>query len=517
MSNHWAIAVGINHYQLLQPLHFAQQDAQSLCESLVSDAGFLPDRCLLITDTSPEFDGHSTDPNRENLLHWFQSLREKLQPEDWVWCFFSGYGFAVAGEDYLLPIDADPEKPAQTGISAKSLFDALKALPTDNVLVLLDINRAQSLSNEKVGTQIAKLAAEYGIPTMLSCQPEEFSHEAPALNHGLFTQALIEGLRSHQCSNLASLEEFLKSRLPELCDHSDRPIQNPLLIVSEPKELHQVIMPVNWEETENWKPIAESNPFAVEGDLYLSPIETEALTFEDYDTIETQTIMGATATETPDYLKLEPDFVTMPPEDNPPPQAAQLSEPVSPVPPVSNASDNSDQMFWERLLFGGSAILLVLLLGVLFRNWSAFMGNPQTASKGDTPPSQTVQSSKPGEASPAPQTTSANAPQANPASTATNGEQVLNEARSLIRPASASEASQAIQRALKIPQGDPVYAQAQQDIDRWSRNILDIAKSRAAQKQFKSAIAAAQFVPKERPQLHAEAQKLMQQWRQRAR
>ena len=49
MVNHWAIAVGINHYQFLQPLKFAQQDAQALCECLVSEAGFLPNRCILFT------------------------------------------------------------------------------------------------------------------------------------------------------------------------------------------------------------------------------------------------------------------------------------------------------------------------------------------------------------------------------------------------------------------------------------------------------------------------------------
>lgn len=496
MSNYWAIAVGINHYQFLQPLHFAQPDAQSLCESLVSDAGFLPEHCLLLTDTSPELFGCSTDPNHENLQYWTKILKEKLQPEDGLWCYFSGYGICVDGEDYLLPIDGDPNRIKETGFSVRSLFQALRSLPTQKIFVLLDFNRSSSVSNEKIGAQTAALSREYGIPTMLSCRPEQFAHEAPAYNHGLFTQALLEGLRSHQCSTLSALEDFLKLRLPELCDHSDRPTQDPVLVVSDPDQLYQVIMPVNWAETDSWT-AADPNPFAIEDDLYLTA-ESDS-PFGDFSA--QPTIMGATAEfsqeEIPDQFKLEPVEVDDPdpvPDltiSDPVPDLT-LSDPIdndpSPIPPEP---EGQDQMFWERLLFGGSAILLVLLLGVLFRNWSTFMGGQQQTAK--TEPAPTVVTS--------------------PSPASESSAQILNEARSLIKPTLASDASKAIDRAREIPPSDPLYAQAQQDIARWSRNILDIARQRAAQKQFQQAIAAAQLVPKDRPEIYAEAQKAIQQWR----
>ncbi len=494
MSNYWAIAIGINHYQHLQPLHFAQQDAQSLCESLVADAGFLPDRCILATDTSPDFSDHSTDPIRENLLYWTTFLKQQVQAEDSLWCFFSGYGVCVDGEDYLLSIDADPADAQTTGISIRSLFQALKALPTRQTLVLLDINRAQSVSNEKVGTQTAELAREAGIPTILSCRPDEFSHEAPAYNHGLFTQAVIEGLRSHQCSTLAGLEDFLNSRLPQLCDHNDRPAQNPVLVVADPEQLYRVIMPVNWAETDSWTPAVDTNPFAIAGDLDLSTIDDyadyDANGYDDLERYPTQPIMGTTATVEPTLPVLPPPDETRPPEIVPP----------RPTPPES---DMPDQLFWERLLFGGSAILLVLLLGVLFRNWSAFMGNtPQTATNAPSPsPEAAKTATQPANAIAAPQ----------------SSEQILNDARSMIKPALASDASRAIDRASRIPQSDPLYAQAQQEIDRWSRNILDIAKKRAEQRDFKGAIAAAQLIPKRSTGVYTEAQKLLPQWKQKAR
>ncbi|MBE9009871.1 peptidase C14, partial [Pseudanabaenaceae cyanobacterium LEGE 13415] len=142
---------------------------------------------------------------------------------------------------------------------------------------------------------------------------------------------------------------------------------------------------------------------------------------------------------------------------------------------------------------GGSAILLVLLLGVLFRNWSAFMGGQTQTAQTQNAPTKVASPS--------------------PSPTTESSAEILNEARSLIKPTLASDASKAIDRAREIPPSDPLYAQAQQDIDRWSKNILDIARQRAAQRQFQQAIAAAQLVPKDRPDVYAEAQKAIQQWR----
>jgi len=53
MANYWAIAIGINQYQVFQPLDYAQADAEALKDFLVTQGGFLPQNCLLMTNTSP--------------------------------------------------------------------------------------------------------------------------------------------------------------------------------------------------------------------------------------------------------------------------------------------------------------------------------------------------------------------------------------------------------------------------------------------------------------------------------
>ena len=527
MTNHWAIAVGINHYQFLQPLKFAQQDAQALCECLVSEAGFLPNRCILFTDTSPSVTGRSTYPSRGNLQGWLDYFgRELVQPGDLVWVFFSGYGVCWKGQDYLLPIEADPVDIANMGVPVRALFDSLKALPTQDILVLMDINHSQAaFSGEKVGIQIAEIARETRIATVLASKPEQFSHEAVELGHGLFTATLLEGLRAHQCSTLANLEEFLKSRLPELCEHNDRPIQDPVIALTSLEQLNLVVTPVNWAEAESWAS-DESNPFLLEDNLFdLSHDDDIALESSpnpytlpaDYSQaapLETELEQPMPAQSNPEVLV---DYAD-PSLSTPVLQAPKLS-----TPSAAPASEAQDQMFWERLLFGGSALLLLLLVGVFIRNWSTFWGQTSAtnsapivtpAAKVTTPPPQpkaaiVPSSTKPATAKPTPIASASPSP-------AKDSQTILNEARGLIKPISASDANKAIERASQVPAADPLYAQAQVDIDRWSRDILDIAKKRAAERSYKPAIAAAQLVPK-RSQAYAETQKAIALWQKRLR
>lgn len=76
----------------------------------------------------------------------------------------------------------------------------------------------------------------------------------------------------------------------------------------------------------------------------------------------------------------------------------------------------------------------------------------------------------------------------------------------------ASDLRLAINTARKIPPGDAKYTQAQENIKIWSRMILDLAQSRAQQRQYANAISAAQLVPQDQL-VYSKAQTSIQQWR----
>jgi uncharacterized caspase-like protein len=228
----WAISVGINQYQFFQPLSYAQNDAQAMQQFLVDDVGIPAEQCLLLTETSPPQWGKSTYPDRQTIQSWLDLLTQRyIQPEDTLWFFFSGYGVCQQGQDYLVPIEGDPAAVQTTTIPLESIFRSLRQVAAAKVLVLLDVNRNESsFSYETVGTHTVHLASITGIPTLLSCQPDEFSRETSALRHGFFTAALLESLRNRQSATVGALGQYLSQQLPALSEHYWRPMQRPVTI-----------------------------------------------------------------------------------------------------------------------------------------------------------------------------------------------------------------------------------------------------------------------------------------------
>ncbi|BAZ10475.1 peptidase C14 caspase catalytic subunit p20 [Calothrix sp. NIES-4071] len=238
MANNWAIAIGINQYQFLQPLACAEADAKAVRAFLIEDGAFKQQQCLLMSDTSPPIGDRPTTPTKENILLLLEDLIAACwRPQDRVWFFFSGYGVNHNGRDYLMPIDGTPERIEETGIEVAALMQSLQVSGV-NLLMLLDINRAFGTLNEiYVGQEIIDLAQELQLPLILSCQPEQFSYESNELGHGFFSAALLEALRSGNGNTLGELEAYLSIRTPELCQHFWRPTQNPVTVITSSKQV----------------------------------------------------------------------------------------------------------------------------------------------------------------------------------------------------------------------------------------------------------------------------------------
>ncbi len=232
MVQHACISIGIDRYQFFQPLSFAGADAQAMVDYFVNEEAWEPAKCLLMTDNSTPFKGNSTYPNHHNIEQCLNNwCWEILQPGDFLWFFFSGYGISVNGTEYLMPLDGDPQTAAQTGISLAKLYRQFSA-PGLDVMTFLDVNRSQGGgSGQGFGEIAAQLSQEFNIPTFLSCHSHEFSHEAVNLKQGVFTAALIEALRFYPDLSIESLRAHLTSRVPELSEHHWRPVQHPWSLV----------------------------------------------------------------------------------------------------------------------------------------------------------------------------------------------------------------------------------------------------------------------------------------------
>jgi uncharacterized caspase-like protein len=531
MANYWAIAIGINQYQLFQPLSCAQADAEALDDFLVTEGGFLPEHCLVMTDTSPPIGDRSTYPTKENILLLLEDLAAtSWQPEDYLWLFFSGYGVNYKGKDYLMPAEGNPELVQETGIELRSLMQSLQ-LADLNVLLLLDINRAfGTQADAPVGEETIELAQELQLATILSCQPEQFSHESSELGHGFFTAALLEALRSGNGNNLADLESYLSLIMPKLCHHHWRPVQNPATIIP---SRQQVILPK----------LAMESDLQAEAVIY--PEESFAIAraappLDDYPktsaergrwgeaTVNSSQQVKAHKVEKSKGQQVQEssgDSVSQPmPETSLGVNTRGRFIPNSSQGYVSRLPSNQPSIpFWKQfILWGGGSLLVAGLIAVVFlRNQETF----RIKQISSTSPNATVSDRQVVENLPSdvydglrlrtPPVRIKNQSSAQIVSSSESkkrNQAVLDLAKMSLRQTQASDLSMAIATARKIRPDEPLYEQAQENIKIWSQMILDLAEGRAKQRQYASAIAAARLITKDEAP-YAKAQAAINLWR----
>ncbi|MEH2174757.1 SUMF1/EgtB/PvdO family nonheme iron enzyme [Nostoc sp.] len=245
MAKNWAIAIGINQYDYLQPLNYAKRDALLMQEFLGNEAGF--ERIFFFSDDSPELAGKSTRPTRTNLLRVLRQLFDNpfMGAGDNFWFFFSGHGIRYADRDYLMPCDGDPEDIENTAIAINFVSERLRRCGADNVVLILDACRNEGKkTGEGIGRQTAEEARQQGVISIFSCIPQEFSYEIEALQQGAFTTALLEGLGIQgKCATVERLEQYLKFRVPELVRQHKNTRQTPYLIAEPVNKSHLILVP----------------------------------------------------------------------------------------------------------------------------------------------------------------------------------------------------------------------------------------------------------------------------------
>ncbi|WP_066375746.1 caspase family protein [Anabaena sp. CA = ATCC 33047] len=548
MANYWAIAIGINQYQLFQPLLCAKADAEALKEFLVEQAGFVPQRSLLMTDTSPPIGDRSTYPTKDNILLLVEDLAAACwQPQDYLWLFFSGYGVNYEGRDYLMPVDADPKQVAQTGIELRSLMQSLQ-LANLNVLLLLDINRAVgTIDDIPLGKETLELAKELQLATILSCEPAQFSQESRELGHGLFTAALLAALRSGYGSNLEDLQKHLSIITPELSQHYWRPTQNPVVVLpaTPPAMLPPVVTTTNTETIpstaapqatipttlvpsaaeaiifpdENFAVALTSAPISVHNSQLIS-------SWEAAQSVETTIKDKSQSLSLPDFpLNSNSDTITpasevtqpslpIPPE----PETSSRFIPNAPPPYISRLPENqTDTSIWKQfLVWGGGTMLVVALISVLLlRNHARMLQQAQRPSStlpdaGDVQELKTP--SNPNAVTKVSSTNQSTAQIVKMSEAQKRNQALLDSAQKSLRQTQASDLKLAITKAQNIKPGEPLYEQAQEKIQHWSRMILDLAEGRAKQRQYNDAIAAAQLIPNDTA-IYSQAQAAITHWR----
>jgi hypothetical protein len=443
MANQACISIGVNQYQFLPSLSYGMADAVAIEDFFVDAAGWSPQQCLLLTDTSGETGNKSTYPTRENINRWLKQWSwDKLQHGDLLWFFFSGCGVSFGEEDYLIPIDGRAEDLVNTCISIRQLYQQFRDIGV-NALVFIDANHSQHLSlGGGIGKATAKFAQEYQVPTFLSCQSHEFSHEDSGLGHGLFTTALLETLNYHPDLNLETIETYLTSRLSELSEHHWKPLQTPMAIIPTGVSSYRPVFSAT----------TQSSISSTVAEVIYTPPTPPPFGRDD------------------SYAAYTPPVVTI--------VAPEMLGTGALVARPRSAPSRKGLPNWAKVSF--------LLTMIIAAGGGIYVFKSQLSTGEDRSSGRPVANDL------------TNVEVAETLATTTTESQVagLLQARLFVKPGDATSRYQAILAARKIPATTPAAAnEIRQSIELWSQEIQQIAQGYAKQQHWRLAIDTAKMVP----------------------
>jgi uncharacterized caspase-like protein len=218
-GNLYLIAIGVSEYQEEgYDLKYAAADARDVYHALVSQEGkaYKQVKGILLADGAQS----PTAANIEDSL----DLLHKATQDDTVILFLAGHGINEDGNYYFLPKDAKQRNERwrkSSVIKWRVLQDALEETAGRRIL-LVDTCHSGNAFNAR----LVKDASDAKITIISATDSESFAQELPDLKHGVFTYALLEGLKGKADSNqdnlikIKELDSYISEQVEELTDGS---------------------------------------------------------------------------------------------------------------------------------------------------------------------------------------------------------------------------------------------------------------------------------------------------------
>lgn len=226
----YVLAVGIDAYPGDLRLACAANDAKELEQSFKkhSPSLFREVKTKLLLDK---------EATRAGILGGFQWLKDRVKSHDVAIIFYAGHGHKDQdGRFFLLSVDMDPSRLAETAVTGEELKKQLSDLP-GRVLLMLDACHAGAIGakikNAAAGTDdLARELADEdcGVVMMCAAMGKEESREDDAVKHGFFTLALIEGLSGKAdydkdgFIHLTELDLYIGNRVVSLSKDLQHPV-----------------------------------------------------------------------------------------------------------------------------------------------------------------------------------------------------------------------------------------------------------------------------------------------------
>ncbi|MHC4946315.1 MAG: caspase family protein, partial [Planctomycetota bacterium] len=227
----YAVCIGVSSYQNLPDLRYAHLDAEDVYDFLISDTGgYEMENCVLLCDTTAE----GGRVLRQQIESLFTTWMARVRPEDSVFIFFSGHGLPL-GRDraFMAGWDTDPDDLYPTAIPMSRLREYLdEMILAERVVVALDTCFSGNVSGktflpqgQRMGlfedSALEQVVQGKGRVILTAARGGQAAHELAALNHGIFTYCMLQGLRGEanldgdEKVTLSELWLYLQGKVPE--------------------------------------------------------------------------------------------------------------------------------------------------------------------------------------------------------------------------------------------------------------------------------------------------------------
>ena len=226
------VVVGINEYKNRKyNLNYANADAEAFKSAIA--AGMKE-----ITSKENIHFVSNANADKAGILKAIKTVQSEANPQDVFVFYYAGHGVMSEGignvkkDFYLVPHDVTQlygadDALAQKGISASEMKELASSIAAQKQLFILDACQSagaietiamRGAAEEKA---IAQLARSTGTHWLTASGSEQYATEFAQLGHGVFTYALLEGLKGKADSGdkrvtINELKAYLETQVPEL-------------------------------------------------------------------------------------------------------------------------------------------------------------------------------------------------------------------------------------------------------------------------------------------------------------
>jgi WD40 repeat protein len=232
LPNLWLLSIGVNHYDSpqLSDLNYAVNDAREIVNVFRAQEG----RVYRQVNSRIIADGTPIPPTRENIIDGFDFLRG-AGANDVILLFIAGHGLNDEnGNFFFMPSDAiinnDGTIRTARAISHREIQSVLDV--PGQKLVFIDACHSADAGNRRTravdNNRLVRDLASHSTVVFTSSRGNQLSQERSELRHGVFTYAILQGLRGEAFPEngnitISSLHLYVSRRVREITNNMQEP------------------------------------------------------------------------------------------------------------------------------------------------------------------------------------------------------------------------------------------------------------------------------------------------------